>query len=249
VTNSKTGKSDRMRAKKAALSSTGPRASDVDRVGWRRGPEALDVSSKLGRRVRDRRDTLGMTLQAASEATGIPTATLSRIENNRMSPTISLVMKMVKGLNVSLAELLGEGGLDPLPQQLSVALPDQTLKTHVVRDEYEARHSESDLSRAVTPIIFEVSARRLDQIGGLAGHPGTEFSYILSGTLVMHFDGHPAQELPAGASILFNSAIPHAYLAKGRTPARVLTVLVRDPMIHDVKDMPIARRTLKVTDA
>jgi transcriptional regulator with XRE-family HTH domain len=237
-----------MRTKKGAVSSVEPPASGVDRGGWRRDPEALNLSSKLGRRVHDRREMLGMSLQAASEATGIPTATLSRIENNRMSPTISLVMKIVKGLNVSLAELLGETGVNPLPQQLSVALPDQTPKTHVAGDEYEARHSESHLSRAVTPVIFEVSARRLDKIGGPVGHPGTEFSYVLSGTLVMHFAGHPAHELPAGSSILFNSAVPHAYLAKGRTPARVLTVLVRDPMIHDVDDVPIARRTLKVAD-
>jgi transcriptional regulator with XRE-family HTH domain len=242
-------KKARARTKKAAVSGVEPFTSDVDRVGWRRDPEALDLTSKFGRRVHDRREMLGMTLQAASEATGIPTATLSRIENNRMSPTISLVMKVVKGLNVSLAELLGEKGLGQLPQQLSLALPGQTPKTHVAGDEYEARHSECDLSRAVTPLIFEVSAKRLDQIGGLAGHPGTEFSYVLSGTLVMHFAGHPAHELPAGSSILFNSAVPHAYLAKGRTTARVLTVLVRDPMIHNVEDMPIATRTLKVDDA
>jgi quercetin dioxygenase-like cupin family protein len=54
-----------------------------------------------------------------------------------------------------------------------------------------------------------------------------EFCYVLSGTLTLHMEGAPPRILRAGASALFDSATPHAYLAGAASGARIMTVVLR----------------------
>lgn len=206
------------------------RRGSPERSAWRRDADALDATNKLGQRLRKFREAKGLSLTAASDATAIPAATLSRIENNKMSPTFSVLLKLTQGLGVSLQDLMGPPGMFSPEQQISFSQPDDRSRAHIQGYDYSALHTETVLSKRVAPLIFEVSTDRLEDVGGLSGHPGMEFCYVLSGTLVLHFADRPPQELGAGASALFNADIPHAYLAKGRNRVRVLNVVVHDPL-------------------
>ena len=65
------------------------------------------------------------------------------------------------------------------------------------------------------------------EVGGLMAHRGEEFCYVLSGTLVLHIEGQPPRIMKSGASALFDSAVPHAYLSGGNAGAKILIVSVR----------------------
>lgn len=208
------------------------------RTAWRRDSESQDVNGKLGQRLKDHREELGLSLGAASEATGIPTATLSRIENNKMSPTFNLLLKIMMGLKVSWHSLMDPSDSKPSDDRVSFSFPGEHTSTMMGGYLYTALHEGSSLRKMMAPMIQEISARSLRAAGGLAGHSGIEFCYVMSGTLVLHFAGRAPQELPVGASALFNCELPHAYVAKGRGLTRILYVVSRDPVTADLAGFP-----------
>lgn len=218
-------------------------AGDATASGsWRRGEDARDVTSKLGQRIRTYREKLGLSLSEASEATGLPAATLSRIENNKMSPTFSVLLKLTRGLQLPWGDLVGPSSTAPTDQRISFSYPEDRSTTHILAHEYASLHADISLSRRLTPLIFEVSTQRLEDVGGLSGHKGTEFCYVLRGTLLLHFEGREPQELPVGSSVLFKGEIPHAYVAKDRSGVQLLNVIAHEPIVTYENLPPFAER-------
>jgi quercetin dioxygenase-like cupin family protein len=79
---------------------------------------------------------------------------------------------------------------------------------------------------------LHVDARTVEEAGGLAGHDGEEFCYVLSGTLELHFKGAEPTRLTAGDSVLFASHQPHAYVGPTAEGATLLLVLSNPREIH-----------------
>jgi quercetin dioxygenase-like cupin family protein len=52
---------------------------------------------------------------------------------------------------------------------------------------------------------------------------------VLSGTLLLHMQGRTPRAMKAGASALFDSSVPHAYVAGASGSAKVLIVSQRPP--------------------
>ncbi|MEM9231380.1 MAG: helix-turn-helix transcriptional regulator, partial [Pseudomonadota bacterium] len=75
-------------------------ARDVDVAG---APpvEPLD----LGKRVRALRKARNWTLEQAAQKAGLARSTLSKIENDQMSPTFEAVRKLAQGLDISVPQL------------------------------------------------------------------------------------------------------------------------------------------------
>lgn len=197
--------------------------------GWRREPDAQDLTLWLGRRIRALRESAGWSLSDAAKATGIQPATLSRIENNRMSPTFPLLVKLMRGMNVSWHELMGvqESQLD---EQISVSPPEAWPAITVKTNTYSYPHLQSRLSQTLVPAVCELGGRTVEEVGGLTSYRGIEFCYVLSGVLHLHFEDQDTEELSEGQTALFNATIPHAYVAAGRGPVRYLKVLFKDTL-------------------
>lgn len=66
----------------------------------------------FGFRLRALRKDKGLTLETASELTGISTSTLQRYENNLQEPQLSKLIALAKAYNVTLDYL---AGLDRVP--------------------------------------------------------------------------------------------------------------------------------------
>jgi transcriptional regulator with XRE-family HTH domain len=66
------------------------------------------LARAFGQRVRDRRNQLDLTQEAASVATGISVTTYQKIENGHRMPRLENLLKLVRGLQVEPNELLGD---------------------------------------------------------------------------------------------------------------------------------------------
>ena len=208
----------------------------AERSAWRRASDEHDLNARIGQRIRQHREGLGMSLNVASKATGLPAATLSRIENNRMSPTMPVVLKVLAGLRMAWADLMAPVAPQSNEAQISVALAGQGEMVEVQGNTYAVLHTGSALRHHFQPVVFEIRSRSVEEAGGLRGHTGAELCYVLSGTLLLHFVDRAPLELAVGASALFNSEIPHAYVTKGRGSARVLLLGAIDPLIGAPED-------------
>lgn len=60
---------------------------------------------KLGQRIKDIRSKLGITLEEASQRTGLARSTLSKIENEQISPTFQAMQKLAIGLQIDIPQL------------------------------------------------------------------------------------------------------------------------------------------------
>lgn len=60
---------------------------------------------KLGQRIKDIRSKLGITLEEASQRTGLARSTLSKIENEQISPTFQAMQKLALGLQIDMPQL------------------------------------------------------------------------------------------------------------------------------------------------
>ncbi len=68
-------------------------------------PEASVAPLELGKRVREIRLSQQLTLEEASQRTGLARSTLSKIENEQISPTFAAVTKLVNGLGIDIPQL------------------------------------------------------------------------------------------------------------------------------------------------
>lgn len=199
--------------------------SEAESTGWRRSREDQSMIQELGLRVRAVREGLGLSLAQLSEKSGIPGATLSRIENSKMSPTFGVLARVMIALDVDWGDLVGPRRLEPGERLASFAESGGGKATAVRESRAVVLHSHAEAH--TLPLLVEVHARNLDAVGGLIGHRGEEFFYVLAGTLVFHMEEHSPRTMKAGASALFDSATPHAYLAGGSAGAKILLVVNR----------------------
>ncbi|QKR99887.1 helix-turn-helix domain-containing protein [Sphingomonas sp. CL5.1] len=234
-------------ARKASKTKTNKTDAVSERFAWKRELADHNLTEKLGQRIREHREKQGLSLNGASDLTGVPAATLSRVETNKMSPTFPTLIKLMAGLRLSWAELMDDP-TDGSGSDISIAMPPSGDPTEVPGYAYYAPHLSSRLNDRIQPVIFDIRAVDVDSAGGLRGHKGYEFCYVLRGTVIMHVEGRAPVELPAGASVLFNCETPHAYVAKARSRPRVLNITTVDPVSQE--DMqPFAARLAQRRDA
>src|SRR3712207_2878451 len=63
-------------------------------------------TTAIGKRIRDLRTAAGETLATLSQKTGISPSTLSKIENDKVSPTFSNLVRLAGGLRMQLNDLI-----------------------------------------------------------------------------------------------------------------------------------------------
>lgn len=168
----------------------------------------------------------GWTLADASERTGLPVSTLSKVENDKISLSYDKLVKLSQGLEIDISRLFG--GSDA-PEQRSVIGRRSVTRKHEGRaietENYGHRYLAADLlSKRFIPVVAEIRMRSLEEFGELVTHPGEEFAYILDGTVDLYTALYAPVRLNVGDSIYFDSGMGHAYIAVSEGPCRVLSV-------------------------
>jgi len=200
-------------------------SSQAESQGWRRAESDQSMTQELGVRIRAVREARGLSLAQLSDRCGVPGATLSRIENNKLSPTFGVLARVMMGLEIDWVDLTAPKSSEPGDRLVSFAEPDDGEKRTVRESTATVLHSHA--SALSLPLLIDVQTRDVESAGGLIGHRGEEFCYVLSGSLALHLEGHTTRVMKAGASALFNSATPHAYVAADSGGAKILIVVNR----------------------
>jgi len=185
-------------------------------------------SARPGTALKNLRKRNAWTLADVSDRTGIPASTLSRIENDQISPTYDLLLRLSNGLSLDISQLLSNAPDSPLPGA------EQTGRRSVnhVKDgetvpmsNHTLRYLSTDLlNKQITPILCEYRAKSLEEFGEFMRHEGEEFLYVVDGELELHTDCYAPLKLVRGESVYFDSRMGHAYIAGGTKPCHALSV-------------------------
>ncbi|MDI5891987.1 helix-turn-helix domain-containing protein [Halomonas rhizosphaerae] len=182
---------------------------------------------RLGERLKEIRLAHHWTLEDVSQRTGLARSTLSKIENDQISPTFTAVQKLINGLGIDLPQLLSP----PRVQPRTMGRRDLTRRGEGQRHptptyEHELLSCELAQKRMI-PFKTIVRARAFDEFSEWVRHDGEEFLMVLDGEILLYTEYYEPLALVSGDSIYFDSAMGHALVSVSDADAVVLSVCTR----------------------
>lgn len=184
----------------------------------------LKVTLDLGARVRELCRTRNLTLRRLSAMTGIPIATLSKVQNNLATLSYVQLTKLAAGLGLELNDLFTSTAVDVRTGRRAVTHKGEGTREASRWYDFEMLCGEL-ANKKMNIAIMEIRARTPEEAGGLITHEGEELVYILDGSIEVHTEDYRPTRLEAGDSMYMDSTSGHVYVNAGQEPfARVLAV-------------------------
>jgi transcriptional regulator with XRE-family HTH domain len=190
-------------------------------------PEPPRSVARPGAALKALRRKHGWTLAEVSRRTGLPTSTLSKIENDKMSLTFDKLVRLSASLQVDISALFngevgGEAGISTSGRRsITLAGQGKAIETQNYSHLYPAWDL---LNKSIIPIVAEMHARSLEEFGELIRHPGEEYAYVLEGEIDLYTNLYAPVRLKTGDSIYFDSGMGHAYIAASEGRCLVLSI-------------------------
>ena len=189
--------------------------------------KAMKGTPSIGQGLKDRRAHHGWTLADVSQKTGISKSTLSKIENDLISPSYQTILQLCAGLGIEIGDLVA--GSSATPSDESRRLTGRRSISHghagltLKDDQFVYTYLCTDIAhKRIIPMVVEVKAHSLQDLEGLWNHVGEEFVYVLQGSIELHTELYEPSTLVAGDAAYFDSTMRHAYVATGDFPASLL---------------------------
>lgn len=174
----------------------------------------------VGRKIRELREQRGLTLRQLSKTTDVSPSTIQKIEKNLISPGLGTVLRIAKGLGITIESLL-----DAYPERKEVVhLPKQKRRTIAVHDLRITLQSlaEGLPDQAFSAVILTIpkGARMKERE---FQHHGEELMFCLKGTVEFTI-GPQRYLLAAGDSLRFRSHLRHFWRHVGEEEAQLLMI-------------------------
>jgi transcriptional regulator with XRE-family HTH domain len=173
----------------------------------------------VGKRIRQLRLGLGLSVRALAAATGFSPSLISQVEHSHARPSIGSLERIAMALGVSLSTFFAESETNAA--ELVRANARQKLTSTWSPVSIEALRPMKGTGM-LEPVLIVMAP------GGRSGkfptaHAGEKFVLVLDGkvTLTLGDEGH---ELRPGDTITFASAIPHQLENTSAEPAHVVIV-------------------------
>jgi transcriptional regulator with XRE-family HTH domain len=170
--------------------------------------DAPDLARRVGERLRARRGELGWTLADTARAADVSVSYLSSIEKGNNLPSLPILVRVSRALDVSLNELLRDVGAGQEPTRGRLAL-DRPGRTTL---------SGRDLQLAVVSVV--AAAGDAGPCPVPLGRADV-FVYVLEGTLDVTVDGEE-HRLRAGDSLDAESPLEVAYASAAGEPSAAI---------------------------
>jgi XRE family transcriptional regulator, regulator of sulfur utilization len=175
--------------------------------------------TKVGAAVRRLREARGLTLRAVAEQAGFSASFLSQVENEQASPSISSMERIAAALGVTLGEFFQTAEYSPA--KVIRADSRQTLYSHWSNAKIESL-ANAELGRSLQAILVTLKA------GGSSAKiphpaPSEEFALVLSGSVVLSFQGQE-HELGGGDAITIPPGALRSWHNAARKPTQVVIV-------------------------
>jgi len=185
--------------------------------------ETLQLEAAIARNVRELRRHSGLSVADMAAKIGISKAMLSKVENAQTSCSLSTVALLARGLDVPVTSLF-RGADEERPAAFVKAGQGAPIVRNgtQVGHEYELLGSLRGEHKRLECLLVTLS--ETSEVYPLFQHPGTEFIYMLEGTMEY---GHSRQtyRLTPGDSLQFDGEGEHGPTNLIELPIRFLSVV------------------------
>ncbi|MEO1542732.1 MAG: cupin domain-containing protein [Pseudomonadota bacterium] len=210
----KTGASRTTRAASKKLTGTKPSSSGIE-----------PAEIKIGMRLKHGRLVKGLRLTELADLLDCSESYLSKVENNKVRPSLSMLHRIVGALGMNISQLFSDTD-DTGGGQIQIVRANErsAIRTHPIR-----KGSGVTLERLIATSresLLESNIHCVEPGGhtdGFITHDGEEIGYVIEGQIDIQLDGN-WYSLKEGDSFFFRSNLPHGYRNSSKKVARVLWV-------------------------
>jgi DNA-binding XRE family transcriptional regulator len=187
-----------------------------------------EVNSVIAQRVREYRQSLGLTVAQLATTSGISKGMMSKIENGQASPSLATLGRVAKALDVPMTALFR--GLEEEREALFVGAG---KGLEIVREGTRAGHRYQLLGtmrgahKRMEPLLVTLTEQQ--EVFPLFQHPGTELLYLLEGAME-YGHGSTRYVMHPGDTLQFDGEVPHGPTRLITTPIRFLSIIAYGPV-------------------
>ena len=173
----------------------------------------------VGERLQSIRKLKGLSQRELAKRAGVTNSTISMIEKNSVSPSISSLRKVLGGIPMSMVEFFSEEVLQEIPTQIVykanelIDISDGAVTMKLV--------GRARPSRAIA-FLNEIYPPGADTGEEMLTHEGEETGILVEGRLELVV-GLETFVLEAGDSYYFDSTRPHRFRNPFDVPARLIS--------------------------
>ena len=186
-------------------------------------PALFDVElTRIGTRLRHARLTRGVRMKDVADAAGCSESLVSKIENNKIQPSLHILHRLCAVMKMGLGELFSasEDADDVVMRaghRVMIEL-DGLRRGQGIRMERLIPSAKGRLLQGNIHIVAPGGSS-----DGMISHDGDEVGYVITGEIELVVSGK-AYKLGPGNSFNFRSDLPHGYRNIGSGEARIIWV-------------------------
>ncbi|UTW11416.1 helix-turn-helix domain-containing protein [Marinobacterium rhizophilum] len=185
---------------------------------------------RLAGRIKALRQSRGLTLVEVEKRCGLGASTVSKIERGTISPSYATLLRLAKGLDVDLAELVQQTtDIGPKTRRAITRMGEGVLHS-IGSHDYRLLCTELT-SKKMNPMLATVHARELKEIvatgdrkNGMSSHEGEEVLFVVSGEVVLHTEFYSPVLLKQGDCAYIDSSMGHVCLKGSEEDAVIFWV-------------------------
>lgn len=170
-----------------------------------------------GRRLSAIRQHLGMSQRKAAELSGLTHSAISTIEQDKVSPAVSTLQKLLRVYGLSLSEFFAEKEAESEPRIVFNA--DHLLE--IGKSGVSMKMLSHDTPQNSMVMLLE-AYQPGSRISEKMKHQCKEVGTLLEGEIVLTIDGQ-RYPLRAGQSYIINSAVPHSFSNQSTRVCRIVS--------------------------
>lgn len=175
------------------------------------------MSIDVGAHLRAVRSMYGLSQRELAKRAGVTNGMISLIEQNRVSPSVSSLKKVLEGIPMSLAEFF----------TLDLAVGPQVFfgrdeLTDLGSGDVQLRLVAAKRPNRALAILHEKYAAGADTGADMISHKGEEGGVIVRGRIELTV-GAATRVLAAGEAYYFSSAVPHRFRNASREECEIIS--------------------------
>lgn len=181
----------------------------------------------IARALAEYRQRHNMTLQDIAGITGVSIGTLSKLENDKATPSFGTLTRIMRHLDLSAG--LPEEPPDAAPSARKTVTREEDIIVAVTDRAIMSIHAAELLSKQMFPMVAQITLHEAPPIEQWTRHAGDEFIYVLSGTIEVHVEQYRPFIVRKGESTYYDSGMRHVIISHGEEDAVVLSVSTSRP--------------------
>lgn len=177
-----------------------------------------ETSTDVGARLLQLRQSHGMTQRELAQLCGVTNGAISQIEQNRVSPSVASIKKILSVFGLSLADFFA----DEFDHEKQIFFRASEL-TVVSNGPLLLKQVGRQLHTSKLQVLHETYAPGADTGPAMLSHEGEEAGVVVRGEVEVTVGGN-REILGPGDAYYFHSKLPHRFRNRGKVECELISV-------------------------